>query len=207
MTTLHRTLPLALALAATACESGLSGPIGDPMSRDEAVVVAGGIVIVSEGAAKAVAGGSDGMASVLGFDRNAGTFGVSRQGSYACPGGGEVQYNLALDGSLDEASESVSFDAAGHQKHAGCSFTHEALTFAVTGAPRLVFSASGEMLNGEPAKPFRFKAEGALDWTASDGRSGRCPIKVDVVADMAAGRKTADALICGHTFTQTEIDG
>lgn len=207
MTTLRRTMLLCLAVAATACERGLSGPIGDPMSRDEAILVAGGIVSVSEGAARTVAQGDGGMPSVLGLDRNAGTFGVSRQGSHPCPGGGEVQYNLSMDGSLDEASESVSFDVAGHQKHAACAFTHEALTFNITGAPRLIFSASGAMVNSEPAKPFTFEAEGALEWTASDGRSGRCPIKVDVVADMAAGRKTADALICGHTFTQTEIDG
>lgn len=197
----ERILMAGVAFAAMACSDDLSGPRGDPMSRDEAMALAGGIVEVSEGAASAQARSGNQIPALSG-DMAKGVFEFSREGSHACPSGGTLDFNVAVDAEFDKETKSARFDVAGFQKHAECAFPHQDVTITITGTPRLVFSASGEMAEGVPTSPFRFEAKGALDWTASDGRKGRCPIEVDAVIDESTRQKTMSALICGHTFTE-----
>jgi hypothetical protein len=57
--------------------------------------------------------------------------------------------------------------------------------------------------NNQPKGAFTAETEGAFEWTASDGRSGRCVMNLLVSTDFAGRKHIADGEVCGHSIKQT----
>ena len=195
-------LPVMLA----ACSDDGSGPsTGDQLTRDEALMIAaavsGSIETTSTTSQQAPA--SQGAASADGIAAVPITFTQEHQSTHPCPSGGSITLQWTVAGSADPEAGSFELDLDGTHTPSGCTYPHEGLTLSFTGDPDLDFSAHLAIANHLPSEPFTASINGAFNWTASDGRSGRCAIQYTEATDFAAQTRTVNGQVCGHTVNQT----
>src|SRR5690606_4917935 len=114
---------------------------------------------------------------------------------------GRVAVTLDVDLAYDEEAESLDYDAQGSLTHEECSFEHEGLTFTVDGDPNLSF-ATRVVVTESVFEPITESVEGAFEWSASDGRSGRCVVELSKVTDLMEKKQTLQGELCGHTIEQ-----
>jgi hypothetical protein len=183
---------------ATACSDDAAGPSGDRLTRAEAAVIAGDITANSDRAAAMpqVASMNDGTAG------DPGTFTQELEINVACPVSGNIQQKWKVDASFDQEAGSFSLDIAGFQKHIACAFRHEGVTITVDGDPDVDLEAHVASANFRPTE-HTLDVDGAFKWSASDGRSGTCPITLEAVTDFAARKRTVEGNVCGHAIRET----
>src|SRR5262245_24625870 len=189
----------ALLVLISACGESPTASTGDRMTRQEAQAIADGI---SQSGASAtsnmrpsVPAGSDVIASPPG------TFTVNHQSSHPCPQGGRISLTLEATFHVDVEDRNFAFDTEGSLTHDACKFVQDSVTLTVTGDPKLTYESHAEVENGQPKGPWRSEAGGAINWSASDGRSGRCVVDISDVTDFAAKKRTIEGEVCGHTVT------
>lgn len=189
-------LPL---VALSACKDS-AGP-GDNLTRAEALAVAAQVIASGEGVASAIEGSvaSPDQAAAEGVPT---IFTHSHQSTHPCPSGGQVSFDLLVNGSFDAAAHAFEVDVEGSQTHAGCAFPHDDLVLTLDGNPEIGFSAHAAATNGQPSAPYTANLSGGFRWSASDGRSGVCSVTVAAVTDFAAKRRTVEGNVCGHTVTE-----
>jgi hypothetical protein len=189
---------LATAALVAGC-SDSTGVSGDRMTRQEALAVAedvsrsgeAGYTTSRQSASSASA--TESPPTTITFDH------TSR---HPCPVSGRVEIELAIELELDAQAHSFHYNSQGTLTHDDCAFVKDGVTLTLDGDPDLSFEsqASGAGLQLEP---FQFEAEGAFNWTASDGRSGHCTINIDTVTNFVAKTRTVQGDVCGHTIDQT----
>jgi hypothetical protein len=190
---------MTLAALAAAC-SETTAPSGDQLTLEEAQAVAQEIVrsgekVYAESAVETLPGASTAANEPL-------TIRIDHDSTHPCPVGGNVALALTVNLELDGVAQSLVYEVDGALTHAACAFIEEGVTLTVDGDPNLEFHANIEAAAGQ-AGPYTATADGALDWTASDGRSGRCVIDISSVTDFVARSRTVSGEVCGHTFQQT----
>ena len=188
---------LLLTTALIACQDA-SGPEGARLTRPEALRVAG--ELAQNGSAATSTGrerfGSLAVASPptrITTDHNS---------SFACPKGGKVLLTFKATAVVDVEASSFELDIDGKQTHQGCAFDHERVTLTITGDPSLDFDAHAAVKNGQP-NAGRSSFQGKFKWSASDGRSGTCPVALNTVTDFAARKHTITGDVCGHAISET----
>jgi hypothetical protein len=80
---------------------------------------------------------------------------------------------------------------------------HEGITITLDGSPDIDLAAHASGRNHLPSGSHTLEIDGAFKWSASDGRSGTCPITLDAMTDWAAKKRTVDGNVCGHTIKET----
>ena len=190
-------LPL---LVLSACQD-TAGP-ADSLSRAEAVAVAAQVLASGEGLTASLDGSasSGDQAAAAGAPT---TFTHTHRSTHPCPSGGEVSFDLTVEGSFDPEAHTFEVDVEGSQTHTSCAFPHDGLVITVTGNPDIDFSAHAAAINGQPSEPYTANVSGGFRWSSSDGRSGTCAVTLASVTDFAARRRTLEGNICGHTVTET----
>ena len=66
-----------------------------------------------------------------------------------------------------------------------------------------LLGAHAAVNNNQPSEPFTVNIDGGFNWTASDGRSGRCAIEYEQITDFAARKRTVEGDVCGHSVKET----
>lgn len=190
-------LPVLLA----ACSDDGSGPnTGDQLTREEALMIASavsGSVETTSAAPSVSTSGLDGVAA------DPITFTQDHESTHPCPRGGSVTLRWTVSGTADPEAGVFELDVEGVHQPSGCTYPHDGLTFTITGDPDLEFAAHVALANHQPSEPFTASIDGAFNWNASDGRSGRCVVQYEEVTDFLAKQRTVDGNVCGHTVTQT----
>ncbi len=190
----------AVGLAAACSDS--TGPTGDPLAREEALGLANQ---VSAAGSSASTGSRNAALAAASSSEVAppGTITIEHKSSHPCPVSGRIAIELSATLSFDEGVASFEFDAEGVLTPDECAFVHNTVTFTVDGDPNLSFESHAAVAGGAATEPFIERAKGALNWSASDGRSGRCVIDIETVTDLNAKRRTVRGEVCGHTIDQT----
>lgn len=176
-----------------------AGATGDRLTRAEALVVVDAIAQATVEDHTTVIG--SGASSPAGAPP--GTITVEHTSSHPCPVDGRVAIALNATLTYDEESQSLGYDAEGSLTHETCGFTHEDVTITVDGDPNVTFATHAAFSGGAAAEPITESVEGALLWSTSDGRSGRCVIDLEKVTDLVAKRHTLQGEACGHTIERT----
>ena len=195
-----RFLSFALLPVLVAACSDSAGPAaqGDALTRAEALLIAGDVSgSVSETSA---------LVAPTGPDRVAGDplrFTQEHTATRPCPRGGTVQLSWKLDGLIDPEAGVFELDLEGTHQPAACAYPHQNITLTVTGDPAIEFAAHMAASNRQPSGPFTVNIDGAFNWSASDGRSGRCTVAYTEVTDLIARTRTIDGNVCGHTIKET----
>jgi hypothetical protein len=187
-------------LALAAC-SDSSGP-ADSLTRAEALAIAAQVVASGETVVASVDGSaaSPEPAAIAGVPT---TFTHTLQSTHSCPSGGDVRFDLLVNGSIDAQAHSFEVDVEGSQTHASCAFPHNSLVITLDGNPDIGFTAHAAAINGQPSDPFTANVSGGVGWSTSDGRNGVCAITIAAVTDFVAKRRTVEGNVCDHTVTQT----
>jgi hypothetical protein len=188
---------LAAAALLVACGDNPMGSTGDRLTREEAMTVADGVTTSGSSASAGLRPASSGLDHITADPR---TFTVEHESSHPCPRGGRISIELDATFMMDVDERTYSYDAAGSLTHDSCAYLHEGVTLTVTGDPNLTYEAHAAVENGEPQGQFSSEATGAFNWTASDGRSGRCTVNLTDVTDFVARNRTIEGEVCGHTI-------
>lgn len=188
---------LAMLVGLAACDDSPTGSSGDELTQQEAVVLFATVQNSGNGAYTELST-QDGQLAV---NSTPTTITVDHESSHPCPQGGSV--TAALDATLefDEETQSSSIDAEGSLTHNACAVTHNQLVFTVDGDPNLAFELHTSVVNGHPIE-FAQSATGAFDWTASDGRTGRCVVEYSHVVNFSEAERVVEGEVCGHTVRQ-----
>ncbi|MGH7467094.1 MAG: hypothetical protein ACRENP_03820 [Longimicrobiales bacterium] len=170
---------------------------GDRLTRGEAETIAGGVTQTSSSASGSLRPQSGGTDVVASPPR---TFTVDHESSHPCPRGGRIGIALEVTFTADVEGRDYSYDAEGSLTHEACAYIEEGVTLTVTGDPNISYEAHAAVRGGQPQGQFTSEAGGAFDWTASDGRSGRCVVDLSDITDFAAKTRTIEGQVCGHTI-------
>jgi len=189
----------AVTVAMSACSDDSSGPDASSLSREEALMIAS--AVSSSAQTSTTTSSARPMPNVtaavpISFEHDVET-------SHPCPQGGTVNITVHATGTVDVEAGSAVLDVTGSQRHAACAFVHHGVTITLTGDPDLDFESHASILNQQPNAPFSVDVNGALNWSTSDNRSGRCVIAYEEVVDFVARRRTVDGSICGHVVRET----
>ncbi len=190
---------VAMAALLAACNESPTSSRGDRLTPQEAQAIADGVTQSGSSASSGLRpelGQSDVIASpptIITTDHDS---------SHPCPKGGRIAVSLDATFMMDAEARSYALDARGALTHQGCMFVQESVTLTVNGDPNLGYEAHAAVENGQPKGLWRSEAEGAFNWTASDGRSGRCVLNITDVTDFAAKKRTVEGEVCGHTIKQ-----
>ena len=186
-------------LLAACSDDGLGPNSGDRLTREEALMIAAAVSgsVETTSAAPTVTASQDRVAGVPI------TFSQTHESTHPCPQGGSLTLKWTVTGSADPDAGDFQLDVDGTHEPSGCIYPHQGLTITLTGDPDLSFEAHLGITNGQPSEPFTAAIEGAFNWSASDGRSGRCVVRYDESTDFVAKSRTVDGEVCGHTVQQT----
>ena len=186
------------ALVLAACSDDTMEPTGDRLTRAEASVIANNVTANSDQtAAMPQASSVTADANTIPID-----FTQELELNIVCPAGGNLQQRWTVIASIDQDVGDFSLDVVGFQKHLACAYQHEGITITVDGDPDIDMEAHVATDNHRPSA-HTLEIDGAFKWTASDGRSGTCPISLDAVTDFVARRRTVNGSVCGHTVNET----
>lgn len=187
---------LGAVLVLGACND-VAGPTGDRLTREEAALIAGDVT-TSGGQTANSARPTTGDAIAA----DPVTVSHDLEFTHPCPKGGKLQQTWKATASFDVAEGSFDLQVKGLQKHLACAYLHEGVTITVDGDPDIDIEAAASAARNQPGD-HTLEINGAFKWTASDGRSGTCPITLDAVTDFQARKKTVEGTVCGHTFKET----
>src|SRR5262245_16637349 len=172
---------------------------GDKLTRSEALAIANSVDASTSGTASTTPAGlrTADFANSTPTDVT-----VHTETSFPCPASGRI--NVKLDLSLAASFEERTFrlDTEGKLDHDHCGFPHDGITLTVDGDPDLSFEAHAGVTNGA-ALDLSSSAKGAVNWTASDGRSGHCGLDITTTTDFAAKKRTTAGQVCGVTINET----
>jgi len=188
---------LAMVVAIAACDDGPTESTGDELTEKEAAVILA-TVQTSGDSAYAELSTQSGQLAVNSMPT---TITVEHESSHPCPQGGSVAAVLDATLEFDEETESAAIDAQGSLTHSECAVPHNQIVLTIDGDPNLSFELHTAIENGQPIE-FDQSASGALNWSASDGRSGRCVIEFSHTIDFTAGERIVEGEVCGHTVRQ-----
>jgi len=196
---MQRTWILGLAAVASfaACSDDPTGTQGDPMTRAEALSVAGNVVTASELAT------SEGITEVTETGDGSGTIHFTQTSTHPCPTGGSVQVDLTVDVDYDQPAQAFELDAAGVLTHANCGVQGDDGIVTFNGDPSLQIGVYAIADGGVATAPWTTSIDGAFTWAAADGREGRCLVALFASTDFTAQERTVAGEICGHTIEQT----
>jgi hypothetical protein len=181
-----------------ACSDDAAGPTGDQLTRAEAQLIAGNVTANTEQATASPQMSTLGDASAA----DPINFTNDLEFTVPCPVSGQLQQRWTARVTFDQAAGSFEMEVNGMQKHLACAFRHEGLTLTVDGDPDIDIEAHVATQNHQPTQ-HTLRIEGAFKWSASDGRSGTCPITLDAVTDFGARKRTMEADVCGHSIKET----
>ena len=180
-----------------ACSDDPMDSMGDRLTREEAMLIADGVSNSGSDASRGLRTATPAM-DVTNADPR--TFTASHESNHPCPQGGRIGVEFEATFFMDVDERTYTYDVAGALTHESCAYKHEGITLTITGDPNLTYEAHAAVENGEPQGQFSSEATGAFNWTASDGRSGRCVVDLSDVLDLAARNRTVEGEICGHTI-------
>jgi hypothetical protein len=173
---------------------------GDRLTREEALTIAEGVTSSGASASGSLRAAPGGMDVAAAPPR---TFTVDHESNHPCPRGGRIGIALEVSFSVDNEERDYSFDAEGSLTHQACAYiVEEGVTLTVTGDPDISYEAHAAVQDGQPQGNFTSEANGAVNWSASDGRTGRCVVELSDVTDFAARKRTIAGEVCGHTINQ-----
>jgi hypothetical protein len=187
------------ALVLAACSDDTLEPTGDRLTRAEASIIANNVTANSEQTV-AMPEAATVSSSVVAADPV--DFTQELELNITCPAGGTLQQKWNVIATIDQDVGDFSLDVVGFQKHLACAYQHEGITITVDGDPDIDMKAHIATDNHRPSE-HTLEIDGAFKWTASDGRSGTCPITLDAVTDFGARKRTVNGNVCGHTVTET----
>lgn len=128
--------------------------------------------------------------------------------SVPCGLGGSRRLVLTVaEYARDTVTGGAGFSGKGTLSHLNCTFETvfqaEATSLTVSGAPDLsIWFATRTGSDGSFLDEYTFR--GSINWTAGDGRKGRCPVELDVTIGVDAGTGTYISRyfgnICGNNF-------
>jgi hypothetical protein len=189
---------LSAVLVLAACSDDAAGPTGDRLTRAEAGVIAGNVTANSEQTAASPQMNVNGDASAS----DPISFSNDLEINVPCPVSGRLQQRWTARVNFDQEAGTFEMEVNGNQKHLACAFRHEGVTLTVDGDPDIDIEAHVATANHRPTV-HTLSIEGAFKWSASDGRSGSCPITLDAVTNFAARTRTVEGDVCGHTIKET----
>jgi hypothetical protein len=185
-----------VALVLTGCDKNPMESTGDRLTRAEALAIAEGV----SGAGSSATSGLNTSPSANGITTASEphTIRLQHEGDHRCPTSGRIQ--VAIDASLtfDLQAGSFAADVDGSLDPDACAFVKDGVTLTITGDPDLNFEAHASAENHRPVGSWSSEASGAVNWTASDGRSGRCVVDISDVTDFVAKTRTVEGEVCGH---------
>lgn len=185
-------------LALSACSEGPTASSGDRLTEREAAAIVATVRMSGDGAFGQLGTRSGELATHAPPTR----VDVEHTSTHPCPRGGRI--GIELDATLQSNSDARSFaiDAEGRLIHQSCAVQENGVTLTLNGDPNLAFELHATVSNEQPVGDFRSAANGAFNWSASDGRSGRCAVAIEDVVDFTAKRRTVEGEVCGHTIRQ-----
>lgn len=187
-----------MALAVAACEKSPTESSGDRLTQQEAAAIMATVQASGDGAF-----GRLGMQSgQMAVNSPPTVVNVEHESDHPCPQGGRVAIQLDATFEFDEAAQSASIDAEGSLTHNDCAVRDNGITFSVDGDPNIAYELHARVVQGVPSGNFSSSANGAFDWTSSDGRSGRCVIDFTDVTDFQEKKRTVEGEVCGHSVRQ-----
>ena len=192
------TIGLAAMVVLAACSESPTGFEGDRLTRAEAQTVADGIAQSGSTASGTLGSQSAAMDGVASPPT---TITTQHESSHPCPRGGRIGVELDATLTFDAEGRSFELDAEGALTHQDCAYQHEGVTITVDGDPNVSYEAHAAAQNGQPQGNWSSGAEGGFNWTASDGRSGRCTVDLSDVTDFTARKRTVSGQVCGHTIS------
>ena len=168
------------------------------------------VALALDGAAAGVVDAQAGSAASLSLSPSAGpsleVFTHSRSFSVdrPCPLGGAATVAGSQTLNVDTGAGSIQLSLDADAAYAGCEFrTREGVKFTIDGTVAL--EALRSLVRGGPATGTQSYV-GTLDYTADDGRAGRC--EIDLTTSFAAGIGTATRTVvgsvCGHAVDATD---
>src|SRR5688572_6284717 len=194
----RRTTQWLCALLALAACSDPTGPTGDRLTRAEAMLIADDVSARGQQTTTASRPASE----ALTINSDPITIENDLELTHPCPRGGELQQSWKASGTFDLRAGSYDLDIEGVQKHIGCVYPHEAITITIDGNPDIELNAHASGRNHRPSGLHTIEINGSFKWSASDGRSGTCPITLDAVTDWSAKKRTVEGEICGHAIEE-----
>ena len=187
---------VAAVLILVGCGDGpMSGSSGDRLTRSEAMAVVGNVE--SSGTSAAAPRGN------VAEDQVNSPLTVNQDVTIPCPSSGKIAAKLELSLDLDVDARSLALDAAGRLAHDHCGFPHDGLTLTVTGDPDIQFATHAALSGGQLTASSNSSARGAFNWTASDGRTGRCTLDIKSVTNFLARSRTIEGHVCDFEIDET----
>lgn len=202
------TLALVAAVGLAACSGGddSTGPSGDELSAPEAEALAA--VIASE-------------ALGLGLEQFSGSGGLAPSGSAAsepqdisideftiegpCELGGTVTLTMSWSGTADYEVGNIDLSWNVTQVHDSCVLQEDQYEFTLTGDPDISMTWDMQVTENE-SFDISGGYGGAVQWSLSDGRSGRCTVDVSFSATgnwaTGSGTTTVNGHVCGVSVDQ-----
>jgi hypothetical protein len=191
-------------LLAACSDDDPAGPgfSGDQLSKVEAEAVLTAIFEIADATRDEIMENQPVMGSGLTTaSAMPGSISFKHTSTHPCPEAGSVAVSLNVDLEYDEEAESLDYDARGSLTHEKCGFEHENVHFTVDGDPNISFATRVIVTEGV-FEPITESLKGAFEWSAHDGRSGRCVIDLSRVTDLVGKKRTLQGEVCGHTIEQ-----
>jgi hypothetical protein len=123
-------------------------------------------------------------------------FHISFSATVPCPKGGTTDLTVTADGTIDEATESVTATVSSTNRPTNCGIDVHGKTFLITG--EFESEASASIVNGEPVGENTASLRGEFDWRTPNGRrSGHCSVNYVAKANYTTKRAEVTGQFCG----------
>ncbi len=183
----------ALSVLAIGCGGDSSGPLGNALSRAEALALAVSYFEVLEGPS----GQSSSASHALVPDTTV----TTSEGTPPCPQGGVLNMQMQDTLIVDEVGPTMAVNIGGTHQPVNCVHSAGGTRITINADPPFVWSSRMRMVGGFPSQPIVETLTGSFQWTTNDGRSGSCNVNYTRVLNAMTGSETRGGTICGHNFT------
>jgi hypothetical protein len=184
---------LALSVLAVACGGDSSAPLGNALSRSEALALAVSYFEVLEG--------PSGQSSPASMSLIPDTTVTASEGSLPCPQGGVLNMQMQDTLIFDEVGPTMAINIGGTHRPVNCVHAAGSTPVTIDAEPPFVWSSRMRMVAGMPSGPVVETLMGSFQWSTNDGRNGSCSVNYSRVLNAMTGAETRGGTICGHTFT------
>jgi hypothetical protein len=180
------------------CDKDPMESTGDRLTRAEAIAIAQS---VSQAGSSETGGVNLSPRNGISTASAPQTITLELNNSHPCPTSGRIQIAFDASVTFDPQAGSLDADVEGSLKPESCAFVKDGVTLTLTGDPDLSYEAHAAAANFQPVGSWSSEASGAVNWTASDGRSGRCVVDISDVTDFTAKKRTVAGEVCGHSVS------
>jgi hypothetical protein len=190
----------ALLVTAAACDGGTVGPDSARLTDAELRAMASEF----EGIGTGVADGRTGLLVAALGRIGPGMFRPEFDVTRACPAGGTVTVagQTVRDGSPESRTFTVRTTAT--KTHLNCAWeTRRGVVVTTNGNPNLVLTAQRNVVAGVPTGPQTHTQKGSFTWSASDGRSGTCPVDISATWVPQTRTHTVTGVFCDRRIDVT----